>query len=239
MAKNKSKFWLGVALGAIGTLGVHKALNSSRMPNSRIWQRILTDKHGEVEAAVLMARIQQRYEELKGRRPIFDHPVFNTHIVGNILPGLALYQIFREQGMHEKTALMEIDELFEKWFDQAPPPNMKMNQIMNYLPEKFSIFRRLLHFTMDKFFPAPGWQYEMVADDERSLAFNMTHCFYLDILNYYEAPELTPVFCKLDDILMAAMPESIKWGRTQTIGMGAECCNFRWDYVPTREINLL
>jgi hypothetical protein len=85
---------------------------------------------------------------------------------------------------------------------------------------------------MDKIFPEPGWQFEMVADDEESLAFNMRHCFYLDILNYYGAPELTPVFCKLDDILMAAMPPSIKWGRTQTIGQGAECCDFRWDYVP-------
>ena len=31
---------------------------------------------------------------------------------------------------------------------------------------------------------------------------------------------------------MDAMPSSIHWGRTQTIGMGAECCDFKWDYVP-------
>jgi hypothetical protein len=178
-----------------------------------------------------MARIQKRYEELKSRRPIFERSAFNAHVLGNILPGLALYQIMREDGADTETALAEIDELFEKWFDQAPPPNMKMNQLMNYMPKNFNFFRRLVHFTMDKFFPEPGWQYELIVDDEYGLAFNMTHCFYLDILNYYEAPELTPVFCKMDDILMAAMPASIKWGRTQTIGMGAECCNFRWDYV--------
>jgi len=179
-----------------------------------------------------MARIQQRYQELKARRPVFNRAIFNAHVVGNILPGLALYQILRERDMDEQTALAEIDDIFEKWFTQAPPPNMRMNQTMKYFPENFSIFRRLLLFTMDKIFPAPGWQYEMVADDEHSIAFNMTHCFYLDVLQYYDAPELTPVFCKLDDILMAAMPESIQWGRTQTIGMGAEYCNFRWDFVP-------
>ncbi|MBC8509123.1 MAG: L-2-amino-thiazoline-4-carboxylic acid hydrolase [Anaerolineales bacterium] len=228
----KSKFWVGVALGAVGGLVAHKALNSSRMPNSRIWQRILAEKQGEIEAAVLMARIQKQYQELEERRPIFNRPAFNAHVVGNILPGLALYQILRGQGMDEQSALAEIDDIFEKWFNQAPPPNMRMNQAMKYFPENFDIFRRLLRFVMDQFFPAPGWQYEMIADDKHSLAFNMTHCFYLDVLNYYEAPELTPVFCKLDDILMVAMPESIKWGRTQTIGMGADCCNFRWDYVP-------
>ncbi|MBC8496766.1 MAG: L-2-amino-thiazoline-4-carboxylic acid hydrolase [Anaerolineales bacterium] len=231
MAINKSRFWFGLALGAIGGLMAHKALNTSRMPNARIWQRILAESHGEIDAAVFMARVRQRYEELKARRPVFERPVFNAHVVGNILPGLALYQILCEQGMDEKAALDEIDDIFEKWFIQAPPPNMRMNQTMKYFPENFTIFRRLVRFTMDKFFPAPGWQYTMVADDEHSLAFDMQHCFYLDILNYYETPELTPVFCKLDDILMAVMPESIKWGRTQTIGMGAECCNFRWDYV--------
>jgi len=209
-----------------------KALKASRMPNSRIWQRILSEKYSEIEAAVLMARIQQRYQELKARRPVFNRAIFNAHVVGNILPGLALYQILRERDMDEQTALAEIDDIIEKWFTQAPPPNMRMNQTMKYFPENFSIFRRLLLFTMDKIFPAPGWQYEMVADDEHSIAFNMTHCFYLDVLQYYDAPELTPVFCKLDDILMAAMPESIQWGRTQTIGMGAEYCNFRWDFVP-------
>lgn len=230
--KKSSKFWFGLAFGAAGGIAIYKAMNSSRMPNANIWQRILTEKHGEIDAAVLMGRIQRRYEELKARSPIFERPIFNAHVVGNILPGLALYQIFREQGMDAETALQEIDELFEKWFAQAPPPNMKLNQFMNYLPENFDILRRLVLFTMDKIFPSPGWQFEMVADNNRSLAFNMTHCFYLDVLNYYEAPELTPVFCKLDDILMAAIPDSIKWGRTQTIGMGADFCNFRWDYIP-------
>jgi len=234
---NRSKFWVGVALGAVGCLVAHNALNAARMPNSRIWQWILAEKHGEIDAAILMARIQKKYQELKDRRPIFERAVFNAHVVGNILPGLALYQILREGGMDEQTALTEIDDIFEKWFTQAPPANMRMNQAMKYFPENFSIFRRLLLFVMDQFFPAPGWQYQMVADNENSMAFNMTHCFYLDMLNYYEAPELTPVFCKLDDILMAAMPASIQWGRTHTIGTGAEYCNFRWDYVPMEVID--
>ena len=77
--------------------------------------------------------------------------------------------------------------------------------------------------------------YEVIADNDSTFAFNIHHCFYLDILEYYETPELTPIFCRLDDILMGAMPESIQWGRTQTIGKGADYCNFRWDYVSSEE----
>lgn len=104
---------------------------------------------------------------------------------------------------------------------------------MKYIPQNFIVFQKLVRFVMDKLFPPPGWQYEVIIANEHTYAFNIQHCFYLDILNYYNAPELTPVFCKLDDILMAAMPASIRWGRTQTIAMGAEYCNFRWDFAPT------
>lgn len=231
---NKSNpFWFGLALGALGGIFIaQKASQSPRMPNSKIWQRILAGKRGEIEAAVLMARVRQRYAELKARRPIFDNMVFNAHISGNILPGLALYEILRADGLDVKATLIEIDQLFEAWFNRYPPPNMQIGRLMKYTPQKFTVFRELNRFIMDKLFPAPGWQYEEIIANEHTYAYNIYHCFYLDILNYYHAPELTPVFCKLDDVLMAAMPESIQWGRTQTIGMGAEYCNFRWDFEP-------
>ncbi len=233
MLKNVAKFLLGLAIGAVGgTLIAKKRFATPRMPNAKIWQRILTEKMGELNAAIFMTRVEQRYGELKVQRPVFDKAVFNSHVVGNILPGLALYQILREDGKDVKTALVEIDALFEAWFYQFPPLNMRLNQLMKFAPENFDIFRKLTLFAMDNAFPAPGWQYDIVQNDENSLAFDIHHCFYIDVLKQYNAPELTPVFCKLDDILMGAMPESIKWGRAQTIGMGAEYCNFRWDYEP-------
>jgi len=233
MAKKKSKFWLGLAIGAAGGLFTAQKLSTaSRMPNAKIWQRILSEKLGLVEAGIFMARVQARYEVLKARRPVFENPVFDTHVVGGMLPGLALYNVLLEDGMSQVEAIEEVHRIFEIWFDQAPPLNMRVNQLMHYTPENFDLFRRITRFVTDKLFPAPGWQYEVVGDNENSLAFNMHTCFYIQVLEYYEAVELTPVFCKLDDYLMATMPASIKWGRTQTMGLGAECCDFRWDYVP-------
>jgi hypothetical protein len=201
------------------------------MPNAKPFQRILSEKLDLVEAGVFMARVQGRYETLKARRPVFDNPVFNYHVIGGMLPGLALYQTLLEDGLTQEEAIAEVHRIFEIWFDQAPPLNMRVNQLMHYTPENFDFFRRITRFVTDKLFPAPGWRYEIVEDNSNSLAFNMQDCFYIQVLDYYEAVELTPVFCKLDDYLMAAMPPSIRWGRTQTMGLGAECCDFRWDYV--------
>jgi hypothetical protein len=113
---------------------------------------------------------------------------------------------------------------------------MRLNQAMTNAPENFKLFRRLARLVTDKLFPAPGWQYDLVQDDETGLAFNMRHCFYLDVLGYYGAPELTAVFCRLDDYLMRALPASMQWKRTQTLAMGGDCCDFRWDFVPTAAV---
>jgi hypothetical protein len=237
MKKKKSRFWFGVVIGGMGGwLAAQSLLEPSRMPNAKTWQRILAEKLGEVGAGIFMARVKQRYKDLKSGRPSFNNVVLDTHMVGNLLPGLALYQTLRENEMTEAEAIEQINRIFETWFDQVPPLNVRVNQLLHYTPENFTIFRRLVRLVMDRLFPAPGWQYEVTEDNAKSFAFNIHHCFYHEVLKHYDATELTPVFCKLDDYVMAAMPPSIRWERTQTIAEGAEFCDFRWDYVPEEKV---
>jgi predicted ArsR family transcriptional regulator len=42
------------------------------------------------------------------------------------------------------------------------------------------------------------------------------------------APELTPLYCQMDDLLFEALPPEIRWERTKTLGRGDEICDFRW-----------
>lgn len=231
--KSSQKFWMGLALGTLGgVFAAKKLLHKERMPNAKPWQRILAEQRGEIDAAVFMARVQSHYEELKARRPIFDRAIFNLHVLHDLLPGLALYLTLREDGLDEEAAIEKIHQIFEAWFTLYPPVNMNFVVQMGSLLEDFDVFRRLTQFVMDTFFPSPGWQYEIVADDERAYAFDIHNCFYLDVLTYYGSPELTPVFCRLDDVLMDSFPDAIRWKRSGTIGQGDECCDFRWEYVP-------
>ncbi len=234
--KSSQKFWMGLALGTLGgVFAAKKLLQKERMPNAKPWQRILAEERGEIDAAVFMARVQGNYEELKARRPIFDRTIFNLHVLHDILPGLALYLTLREDGLDEDAAIEKIDQIFDAWFTLYPPVNMNVVVQMGSLIEDFDIFRRLTRFTVEKFFPSPGWQYKVVADNEHTYAFDIHNCFYIDVLSYYGSPELTPIYCRLDDILMDAFPEAIQWKRTQTIGKGADFCNFCWEYAPREE----
>ena len=83
----------GLAMGtAIGTsiAIIQRMAMHHRMPNLKIWRRVLIEQHGEVLGVLLAARVQARYEALYNERPRFTHPLLRWHLEQNILPGLAL-----------------------------------------------------------------------------------------------------------------------------------------------------
>lgn len=61
------------------------------MPNLKTWQQALREKRGEVQGAMLAARIQAGYDVLYNERPHFTHLALRWHLERNSLPGLALY----------------------------------------------------------------------------------------------------------------------------------------------------
>jgi ribosomal protein S18 acetylase RimI-like enzyme len=95
-------------------------------------------------------------------------------------------------------------------------------------PRSFALFRRMARTTLKYIFPPEGWETEMVEDNDRAYAFNMVSCFYLDVVTAYGAPELTPVYCRMDELLYERLPPTIRWQRTRILGKGDDCCNFRW-----------
>lgn len=76
-------------------------------------------------------------------------------------------------------------------------------------------------------FGDPGWKMEWKRNDCNGIEWNCHECFYVDRLKYYGVPELASIFCESDDVVYGNIP-SIIWGRTKTIGDGAEICDFRF-----------
>jgi L-2-amino-thiazoline-4-carboxylic acid hydrolase len=196
------------------------------MPHLRTFQRGLAASHGEVAAAVLAARIQACYDAYYATRPRFEAPALRWHLNYQILPGLALYQILRDnaikQGHAPSTALKETGAILERMDVFARWLPLLRNQ-----PFAFAIFRRIGKLSL-ALFPAKGWDIQMVEDSPERFAFTIRRCFYLDVLTAYGAPELTEHFCRLDDVAYAALPPSIKWERTTTLGRGGSFCDFCW-----------
>jgi hypothetical protein len=229
-SNNRYKYAIlcGLAMGtAIGTSNAltQRMAKHHRMPNLKTWQRDLIEKHGEVQGAILAARAQARYEELYNERPRFTHPALRWHLEQNILPGLALYQVLREEHSKRDAALAETGSLLALGSTSRVLNNLvKMH---TYLPLPFAFFRQILRVSLLAY-PQQGWNIERREDSESSFAIGIHRCFYLDVLRAYGAPELTAMFCQLDDLAYAALTPSIRWERTKTLGRGNDCCDFRW-----------
>jgi hypothetical protein len=55
-------------------------------------------------------------------------------------------------------------------------------------------------------------------------------------LTEYGFPELTPHFCRLDDVLAAEAAPSVRFERTQTLARGGTLCDFRYARVITPRV---
>ena len=214
---------LGTAIGTSIAI-TQRVAQHHRMPNLKIWQRALIEKHGEVQGAILAARAQARYEELYHERPRFTHPALRWHLEQNILPGLALYQVLHEGKNRRDAALEETGSLLA--MGSTSRALTRLLKVRRSLPLPFASFRQILRISLFAY-PQQGWDIERLEDNKTNFAFNMHRCFYLDVLTAYGAPELTAMFCRLDDLAYAALP-SIRWERTKTLGRGDDLCDFRW-----------
>ncbi len=219
----------GLAMGtAIGTsIAITRRMaRHHQMPNLNVWQRALIEKHGEVQGAILAARMQTRYEALYNERPHFTHPALRWHLEQNILPGLALYQVLSKESNDRDAVLSETGSLLAI----GSRVFTKFVNMYRYLPLPFAIIRKMIRASLLAF-PHQGWDIEQIEASKTSFAFNIHRCFYLDILTAYGAPELTAMYCRLDDLLYTDWSPSIRWERTKTLGRGDDCCDFRWSHV--------
>jgi L-2-amino-thiazoline-4-carboxylic acid hydrolase-like protein len=227
--KNRYAALCGLAMGtAIGTsIAITQRMSRQhQMPNLKTWQRALIEKHGEVKGAILAARVQTRYEALYNERPRFTHPMLRWYLEQNILPGLALYQVLSKESNDRDAVLSETGSLLAIGLRAFT----KFVNMYKYLPLPFAIMRQMFRVSLLAF-PQQGWDIDQIEQSERSFAFTIHRCFYLDVLTAYGTPELTAIYCRLDDLLYAAWSPSIRWERTKTLGRGDDCCDFRWSHV--------
>ena len=224
--KDKRVFLAGLAAGAVGALLLsRRTARSPWMPRLDVSQRVLAETRGEIPAAMLAARVQARYDELYAHRPYFSLPALRHHLESSILPGLALYQTLREEHDDQEAALAEMDRIFAAWVEHSP--KRRLLRLMEHLPDPFNILRISNRWILKTSYPPQGWRTEWVEDSEDCIAYDISDCFYVNVLTAYGAPELTAHFCRGDDLLFGNLL-GISWERTKTLARGDDCCNFRF-----------
>lgn len=140
-----------------------------------------------------------------------------------ILPSIAFYEILLEKEDSKERAL----EVFEKYCFIKLEKMAKMIPIFLKIPGLYrkmpSLMNRMLH---GKFGPKAG--FELIEKEcENGFATDMIRCPYVETCKKYGYPELAQFFCKSDDLCFDNMHPKLIWGRTKTLGMGGDCCDFK------------
>jgi hypothetical protein len=162
-----------------------------------------------------------RYQGLFEKHELPQHPALQWHLIQGILPGLAFYQVLRENGESQESALAIIDQTFEKLFSDKLAKMKKLGNLLFVYP-----FLRLYIKPAMRQYPPEGWKIDWIQNDKKAIRFNMRNCFYYDTLSKYGAPELTASFCQVDDFIYGNMSPYVKWQRAKTIGRGETYCDF-------------
>jgi hypothetical protein len=222
-------FGLGLAGGLLGSwIGSRRRCQAPDLPDAAAWRKALAETQGEVKAAVWLARARVAFADLKAAAPRFESGALGEHLAGNILPVLALYRTLRASGFEQADALNVLEPVVQAGFKARPA--FQLARLTRHLPAPFEALRTFMPIALRRF-PPQGWAIEQLENQPDHISFDISRCFYVDVLAAYGAPELCPLFCHADDLLMAEASPQIKWARTGTLAQGAERCDFRWERI--------
>ena len=145
----------------------------------------------------------------------------HTHLE-QLLPCIAFYEVLQDVTGSKESAL----DFLDKWaFVEVEKLMPLARGVM-----KLGIYRMMPDLCgkmLDSMFgPEAGFESRPVPGAPK-FAVDMTRCPYVDTCRKYGCPELTRYACKADDITYGNLHPKLVWARTQTLGTGGECCDFR------------
>lgn len=199
------------------------------MPFRNAWRKTLAKEKGSALANCLIKKAQANYAALYSSRKTLSTRTLQIHLERFLLPALGMYQALRAEGDGREAALETVEDLFS----MELKPLKKGIELVGRTPFLFRAVRASIRFAMKLIFPPKGWEAEWLEVSSKTVAFNIHGCVYFETLNAYGAPELTTVFCALDNFVFDDVSPFIDWERTQTIGRGGAYCDFR--FYPGKE----
>ncbi|MBR4081570.1 MAG: L-2-amino-thiazoline-4-carboxylic acid hydrolase [Clostridia bacterium] len=144
-----------------------------------------------------------------------------THL-NQLLPMIALYEKAAEITGSREDALAFMD----KWAFIETEKMMKYARGLMKLG-LYRLMPSMCEMLLDRMFgKTAGFEYRRVPDAPKFAA-DMLRCPYFETFKKYGCPELTQFCCRADDITYGNLHKNLVWARSQTLGMGGGCCDFR------------
>lgn len=148
------------------------------------------------------------------------------HCYIRIFPMIALYLAFDKTIAYE-----QVSKLF--WNKQVIPGISWIQRLLK-IPGLYKLIPRLASFSVkNKYKPSKeGFQYEILEESRLCFRADFCQCPYYSYCLKYGVPELCDVFCTSDEIIARAMEPYIIFKRSQTLGRGGTCCDFKYEINP-------
>ena len=187
----------------------------------------LEKKYGGKKTQAIMAKARARYEAIVEENK--DEPkVWYIHTRERIYPGIALFDAMTAEGIGREETADFIVECY-RWRAGMMAPKVKA---IFKIPGLYRIVPKVFfNMTQKKFGPQMGFLAENMHLGKGEVRFDMVKCPYNEKCKHYGCPEIVKGYCEADDILYGDMHPKLLWGRTQTLGKGGSCCDFKISIV--------
>lgn len=138
----------------------------------------------------------------------------------NLLTALAMVLVLEESGKTRSEAEKAVADAMYKFLE---PTKASMEKLASH-----GCFVKLLKLTMPiKFAHTLGFGWDVEFPKCPSDSFTMiTHkCIYQQLFTKYGMPEMTAVFCEVDDLMYSTLPRA-EFIYTEQIGRGGSMCDY-------------
>lgn len=191
---------------------------------ARRFCRFIAKATARSEAKRMQLRFMENYRSLLGNLPTQTNRALEKHLVGMIVPTIALTQVLQADGCESGAIQDWLKSFYRAYFRRT----RYVYKLCGKMPGFFGLLRVLLRATMRNVYPESGWSRIWREDSPHCLAFDMRSCYYQDVLRQFGEEYLLGVFCQIDDDLYQGMSSRVLWGRTTTLAFNGDCCDFRF-----------
>lgn len=183
----------------------------------------LREKYGTTQAEAIITSARKHFETICEENA-GEPAAYDMHTKQRIYPAIASLKAMTEAGIARQEA---IDFLCDYYRWRAARTAVSFKKMMK-VPGLYRLMPSLWKKMTPKMFgEAAGFKSIWYDDPDWELSFDMVQCPYFDKCSAYGCPELCKAYCEADDICYGNMHPKIIWGRTQTLGKGGDCCDFR------------
>ncbi len=181
---------------------------------------------GKEKADRIAETAQKRFEALCVENAS-DSKELRAHTYKRIYPAIAVYEVMRGEGVSQEKAVWYIREYFQRFSAKTVPHIQRLIRLTGLARKVPGLF---MTFSRKSFGENAGFVYEFPESHGNEARFNIVRCPYFETCKRYGCPEITRAFCDGDDAGYGNMHPKLIWGRTQTLGRGGDCCDFRLEY---------